>query len=494
MKLRTKKTYPNDFKTVFGVGTMGMMKVGSDALMTAMFMAYLTDYAGIGAWGAVLGTILLLVGRIFDAVNDPLQGWIMDSAKVTKFGKYKIFCIYSVLIIAVSVVLLFNLPVSIATKPILVVLWTAFFYLAYDFGSSFYALIPMVQSLSEDEVTRSKLIGWNRIISVIIAIPMSFFLTTALMLNEKLDNIHNSIGIMAIIWLVPVAVITLIGTLLIKEGKHVSLSSGEPSHKVTIKEISAMLKSNKAMTVHFLSKMLSGFMWTIIFATEVYYLKWAYCADLTTGVVDTKALGNYMAIVGMMQILPVMIAAALAAPIARKLGSSVKSMKLSLWVALVPGFILFALQMLGILQKNIGLFIVLLAVQLFGIGLGFVPDNAIWLECVDYNAYSTGKEMGGLVNAIKNFLEKAQNALSTAIVGGILIAIGYNVNSVTGDYQGDLSAIPSMLNWFIVVSALLPSILALTSILIYKRYPITPAMRVEMKAAIEARRAENTRR
>lgn len=61
-----------------------MLSVAATALMQTKFMSYLTDYARIGAWGATLGTVLLLVGRIVDIINDPLQGWIMDNAKTTK--------------------------------------------------------------------------------------------------------------------------------------------------------------------------------------------------------------------------------------------------------------------------------------------------------------------------------------------------------------------------------------------------------------------------
>ena len=78
--------------------------------MTSMFMLYLTDYSGIGAWAAVLGTVLLLVGRIVDTVDDPLQGWIMDRTRPGKFGKYKPYIILSILLTAVALLALYCLP------------------------------------------------------------------------------------------------------------------------------------------------------------------------------------------------------------------------------------------------------------------------------------------------------------------------------------------------------------------------------------------------
>ena len=65
-----------------------------------MFMQYMTDYAGLGAWGASLATILLLVARLFDAVDDPIQGFIMDSGKVGKHGQYKPFFMISIITVS----------------------------------------------------------------------------------------------------------------------------------------------------------------------------------------------------------------------------------------------------------------------------------------------------------------------------------------------------------------------------------------------------------
>ena len=48
---------------------------------------------------------------------------------------------------------------------------------------------------------------------------------------------------------------------------------------------------------------------------------------------------------------------------------------------------------------------------------------------------------------VGSFIVKAQAALSAAIIGAVLMAIGYNVDPVTSEYMGELSQIPTMLNW-----------------------------------------------
>lgn len=135
------------------------------------------------------------------------------------------------------------------------------------------------------------------------------------------------------------------------------------------------------------------------------------------------------------------------------------------------------------------LFFLGLFLSLFFTSLNFVPSNVVWLECGDYNIYKTGKEMNGMINAVNKFLSKAQTALASGVVGLILIAIGYQVDSVTDTFTGSLASITSMLNWFIVVLGLLPAAVALISYLIYKfYYPITPKVREEMNLELKRRK------
>ena len=58
------------------------------------------------------------------------------------------------------------------------------------------------------------------------------------------------------------------------------------------------------------------------------------------------------------------------------------------------------------------------------------------MEIMDYTIYKTGKDRSALTGVLEKFLEKAQTAVSSAIVGAVLIAIGYQVDSGTGNYIG----------------------------------------------------------
>ena len=111
------------FKEIFGVTAIATNDGFAAIFMSTMFMVFMTDYAGLGSWGATLATVLLLVARIIDAVDDPIQGFIMDRAKVGKYGKYKPFFLLSIIMTTVGTIALYSLPNAITKTPVLVSIW-----------------------------------------------------------------------------------------------------------------------------------------------------------------------------------------------------------------------------------------------------------------------------------------------------------------------------------------------------------------------------------
>ena len=485
---RARRQYPEDAKTKLGLSTMPWVSTGGSAFMTSLFMLYLTDYANIGAFAAILGTSLLLFGRIFDAVNDPLQGWIMDRAKPGKLGKYRPFIMLSIVLTVVAILMLYGLPPAIAQNPVLVSIWVIFFYLLYDFGSSFYAQTPLMISLSSDPDVRARLTVWPRVIGMFVAIPFAFFISMVAGLNNVIGDMSKSFSLMTLFIMLPVGVISMIGILLVKEGKHAVPEDAQG--KFNLKEIFYMFKTNKPWAISQLSAVFGGFIWTLVLATTTYYVKWTYCADLTTGTIDAAKLGLYITIMGMMQMLPVMLAAMISPRLMKLFKNAVRLFQFAQYVIAGIGIIMFLLNLAGILAASPTAFFILLALMEFAIGLCFVPGTVIGMETMDYGHYKTGREMHGIINAAGNFIMKAQGALSSAMVGAILIAIGYQVDSATDTYLGELSSIPVMTDWFIVVSGLLPAVFAIISNIILYFYPINDQIRTEMREELDRRKQE----
>lgn len=483
MKKNTVKD-PNKlgFKAYFGTTTMAVADAIASCVMTNLFMMYLTDYAGIGKWGAILGSALLMFARVFDAVNDPLEGWIMDRAKVGKYGKYRPFLFLSILFTAAGIIGLFCLPDGLANSPVVICVWVILFYLLYDIGASFFAPNLLYRSMTLNSDARGKLLIGPRMVNMLVGMVGAALLSIINGVNATFNNMHTSFAVTIGVFMVVGALISIGGLSMVREKYH-SEKDGEDNVKMT--EIFSLLKENKALRIKLLDQLFSGFIWTFLFATMMYYLKWGYCADLTTGAVDTGKLGLLTLIGSMLMFLPLIIGTFIAGPIMKKMGSPIKFHRLLILLQAIPCLVLFVLQILGILALSPVPFFICSATVAVAIGADYIPGETLSIECMDYEIYCSGKDRSALCNACNRFLNKAQSAVSSGMIGIILVGIGYEVDSVTDTFLGELSAIPTMLTWFIVIMGLIPGVLGIVSYLILGKYPVTNEVRAAMREKLD---------
>jgi Na+/melibiose symporter-like transporter len=162
-------------------------------------------------------------------------------------------------------------------------------------------------------------------------------------------------------------------------------------------------------------------------------------------------------------------------------GSAIKLHRVQILTQTAACGVMFLLHILGVLQTSPMLFFICIGVTAVGIGVGYIPEEVLKIECMDYEIYKNGKDRSALCNAVNKFVIKVQTAVATALVGAILVAAGYVVDSVTDTYLGELSSIPPMLNWFVVIMGLIPCILGVIAWLVLKQYPVTAEIRAAMK-------------
>ena len=476
-----KKTEYIGFKDCFATTTLSFTNAITGVMMSSMLMVYMTEYSGI-SYASILATVLLMAARIIDAVDDPIQGFIIDSSKRTKIGKYKPFFLISIIMESIGAIALFAIPNAIIGTPAVLIGWVILFYLIYDIGSSFYKDILLYRTMSTDENQRTKLAIGPRLMSFFTGIVANIVFTVAIIaLNAGGMSYHDAAGRVIFLLVISTSVISLIGWFMVKEKHYVEQNSAE---KLKIKDFFDLFRENKAMVIFALKGLFAGFIWTLIFATPTYYIKWGFCADLTTGIADMNLFAVYSGISSVITVVPMVLGALLGRPLLKLFKDPVKMTCTLLTIQSIGGCILFIAQITGLLQRAPWLFFLTMFIMATGVGTDFVPQTFVQMEVVDYGIYKTGKDRSALTTVTDGFITKMQTAFSTAIVGIVLTSIGYVVEE-GNRFAGDVSQIPTMLNWFIVIMGLIPAILGVISVLIYRKYPITNQIRQEMKTFFE---------
>lgn len=468
---KEKKQYPEDFKTMFGVSTMGLAQMVGNSLITGVLMLYITDYSGIyaGMAGKAAGvaTLMLLIGRIWDAVNDPILGFIMDRSPRTNMGKFKPFMFWATLASLILAILLFNIPSTLSD--IAKIAWLYIAYIVFDTAFTLLPINPLIQSLSNKAEVRTKLLVAPRIVTMLFSILMSFFLAIAVALGK--DGVTPNIGLAVILLMTPITAISLLGIALVKEGMN---NVGE--EPVQFKDILTMAKANKPLWISQLAGMIGGFSYSFLMAAVTYYIKYAFGAE---------NLGNQSAIWGMTILFGILTGTFLATFVQKRVTPGTGVIVANA-ISIIPLLILWVINLFGPITNPL-VFYPFCFLAMIGIGMNYIPGTLVGMECMDYNKYKIGKSMEGTINAVGAFISKVQAALSSAVTGVVLIAVGYNA-----ELYKDASTIPgSLFSGLGLVLFAIPAVCAILASVVMFYYPLRQkATRQAMYSQIEKSRQE----
>jgi melibiose permease/lactose/raffinose/galactose permease len=139
-------------RITFGLGTIGRDMIYT--LESIYLITFFTEVRQLSdAMLAAVGGVLTFM-RIFDALNDPLMGVVVDNTS-TRFGKYKPWLVTGVLGAAAAIMFMFS-DIGLTGTPYVVMI--AFFYLLWDlfYGVNDIAYWSMLPSLSVDQKQREK--------------------------------------------------------------------------------------------------------------------------------------------------------------------------------------------------------------------------------------------------------------------------------------------------------------------------------------------------
>lgn len=391
-------------KIGYGIGAVGL------DLSYGMFYSFLSYYLS-SVLGLKEAFLLLLtpLARIWDGINDPMMGTIVDNTK-TKMGKYRPWILIGAICNATVLFLLFtNFGLS-GTK---LYIYIGVMYILWGMTNTM-ADIPywsMVPSFTSDPKDRNLVSTVARTFSglgqgiITIATPIVLpWLSTGITTDKgySATGFSRWAGICACL-LVLFSTICILAT---KE-KHVVYNK---KTKFSLKKIFSVIAHNDQLVVFMIFAMLSNAGWYLTSGTAVYYF-----SDVLG---EPKAQSLFQTIGAVGSVLGLLVI-----PILSKWFSKKKIYQLSL-IATIIGYALMFL--FGpILKITIALDIAYI-ISSTGIASMFVSQTIFLADIVDYGEYKTGERNESITFSMKGFLQKMAYTIQTVVLFGGLGLMNYN--------------------------------------------------------------------
>ncbi len=463
-------------KYCFGLGT-----VGRDALYTliSMFMMnHLTGVVGLDDAALAVITTIFLICRIFDSVNDPFMGVIVDNTK-TKWGKFKPWILIGMLSSGVLTILLFNNFDWNDTTYIIVFGITYFLWsIAFTVNDlSYWSLMP---AISKDQHEREGIGAVARIcanvgmFAVVLLYPMVPDIFKGFGVVDPRDaNFYFAIIITLLMW--GFQLFTLFG---VKEDR----SNLEKQEHTSIKQMFGVLLKNDQLMYAAISMALFMIGYCTTTGFGLYYFKYAFK--------DESMYTVFAAVLAVAQLTALSVFQSFRKKFTRK------QLYTGAMIAVAIAYLLFFFSFENIIVVVIAglvLFFAQAFIQL--LTLLFLAD------AVEYGEWKLGKRNDSISFAVQPFVNQIGGAIGSGVLGYTLIISGINKieDSITNidpnlpnynDLVSDLiNSTPNSAVWIMKVAMLiLPLICILAGFILYqKKFKIDEKMYAQICADLEER-------
>ena len=424
------------------------------ALMSSIFTLYCTNALGINSF--VLGT-LVIIWTIWDAINDPLMGILMDKAfakNQNKRGKFRPWILRATPLLFVTAIALWTAPSFFEGIPLLVVLFSC--KILYEAAYTMFN-IPMgslLSAMSKNDAERASLssargVGsmfGNMIPGIIAPIIIQLFTDTDPVGYMIVGGICAAVGF----------VVCLLHYFLTEE--RVIVKEETKNENIKIKDMLSIFTKNRP----FLALCVHGLCICVMqYANETLgiYMYEAVYNDLTY-----KTLGTVLSS-------PFMVAAMVGVPFLCKKYGLELIIRYSLLIGGAIYVALFAAHLVVDVPP-----LVHGVVSGTAAGIAMVSIQMQWGlvgESIDYNEVSTGKRMDGTIYGTFNLARRIGQTIG---MGFSLYALGWVGYIGTQEVQT-----PETIVGLKVICVLVPAVFILGAWAAFKFiWKITPEMKAKL--------------
>ena len=419
----------------YAIGSSGAN--ASFYMINNYLMLFYTDVVGLAATAI---SLIMLIARIWDAINDPMMGMIEDRTK-TRFGKFRPWLMIGPPFLAIFNLLTFTVfPLQGAAKAFVCGICYIFAGMAYTIVQV--AINGLVNRITNDPQNKMRVISIAQIANQLGQVAIAAALMP-IILHFSHSDVANAHGyFMGTLF---VAVLT-VPMLWIAAWKCREVSTDDekadaskPKEKKPIMESLKLIVKNDQLVVAVVSIFISCFAIIGRFALLSYYV--IYVVGSYTLIAPVFSIMSLAQMVGNIP-LPY---------ITRKIGKK----KTYIYANLI---IVGLLVLLFFVSKNPSNAVVIAISALIGL---FSASSSVTYsfvcDCVEYGDWKYGIRDDGLAFSMMSFGVKLAQALSGAVGAPLLVAVGYVANAE--QTAGTVTAINAIINIapaVIMVIALIP--------------------------------------
>jgi sugar (glycoside-pentoside-hexuronide) transporter len=423
-----------------------------------MIMSYLQLFMTDIGIPAVSVGIIFIAAKVWDAVNDPIFGVVVDKLSF-KGGKYKPWLRIASIAIPITTIFLFIIPADITVQ--VKILWSSVAYVLWDTAYTMYdvPLHSLYMAMTEDLDERNLLFSIS---------SFSVYLG-ALVIAIAVPILFPKIG-----WGVTGVIIGLLcfGFMQLLNFKAKERFVGAANKESSIKEIIMSLIHNKYLLIFTLATIIGGI-------TNLNLSMNSYFA--------IHCLGGrqWITPLALASAVPVLVVVLLVPKILQKI-DKFKATMISRGAMLLIDVTIFLVG-----YKNITLFLGLIVIKnMFG-AVWNITSIAFIADCVEYAQFHTGDRNQGIAFATKAFTNKLVVALTGSIAMFGLAVFGFVEGADVVQSQVTVDGIWFLYSFFPVIgNAVCLAILAIffklrdKDIRIMTRYNNGEITRIEAEASL----------